>query len=292
MNFLLSGTGLKIITGPLQGSPMNLSELTHSFSFVDSLSVERTDAGRVDIKMPQVRYGKSDEYSVHQYGWGPFCKFSVDTSDYVGSEGVYIFTAGYEIKYVGETVDLHNRIQSGYGNISPKNCFEGGQQTNCRINHLIFETVRNGDRVSLWVEETRERNQRETELVEQYNPPWNSASDESPSVTTPHSTPQQSRSQSKNQNPPSSSVVATERTRNGKYAPLFDYLERSDANILHLSMDEIEDIIDATLSASAKKYDTYWRSSSQPHAKVWAELGWEATPNFDDVSVTFEMVDD
>ena len=271
---------------------MNLSELTHSFSFVDSLSVERTDAGRVDIKMPQRRYEKSDEYPVHQYGWGPFCKFSVDTSDYVGSEGVYIFTAGYEIKYVGETVDLHNRIQPGYGNISPKNCFEGGQQTNCRVNHLIFETVRNGDRVSLWVEETRERNQRETELVEQCNPPWNKASTTSPSVITHQSTSQQSKFPSKSHSSTSSSVVATERTRKGKYAPLYDYLERSDANTLHLSMDEIEDIIDATLPASAKKYDTYWRPSSQPHAKVWAELGWEATPNLKDMSVIFKKVDD
>lgn len=271
---------------------MNLSDLTHSFEFVDSISVKRNQAGVVDIKMPQSRYEKSDEYPVHRYGWGPFCEFSVDTSEYVGSEGVYIFAASYEIKYVGETVDIHNRIQPGYGNISPKNCFEGGQQTNCRINHLILETVRNGGQVSLWVEETQDRKQREIELIEQCDPPWNKASTQSPKVTTSRPSSQQSPSQSTDQSSSSSSVVATERTRNGKYAPLYDYLETSDRDRHHLTMDEIEEIIDAPLPASAKKYDTYWRPSSQPHAKVWAELGWDATPDFDEMTVAFEKVEE
>lgn len=281
-----------IITIPLQCSSVNLSDLTHSFEFVDSVSVERNEAGLVDIKMPQSRYEKSDEQLVHRYGWGPFCKFSVDTSTSVGSEGVYIFTAGYEIKYVGETVDIHNRIQPGYGTISPKNCFEGGQQTNCRINHLIMETVRNGGQVSLWVNETGDRKRREIELIEQCDPPWNKASTRSPSVTTPKPASQQSASQSIAQNPTSSSVVATERTRNGKYALLYDYLEGADSDTLHLTMDKIEAIIGAQLPDSANKYDAYWRPSSQPHAKVWVELGWDATPDFDDMSVTFEKVEE
>lgn len=271
---------------------MDLSNLTHSFEFVDSISVERNQVGRVDIKMPQRRYAKSDEYCVHRYGWGPFCRFSVDTSEYVESEGVYIFTSGYQIKYVGETVDVHNRIQPGYGNISPKNCFEGGQQTNCRINHLIFETIRNRGQVSLWVEETQDRKRRETELIEKCDPPWNKASTQSPGVTTHQPTPQNSTSKSAEQNPTSSSVVATERTRNGKYAPLYDYLESSDSVTLHLTMDEIEKIIDAPLPDSAKKYDAYWRPSSQPHAKVWAELGRDAIPDFEDMNVTFEKVEE
>ena len=273
-------------------SGMNISALTHSFQFVDSISVDRNESGSVDIKMPQRRYEKADEYHVHRYGWGPFCGFSVDTTDYVGVEGVYLFTAGYEIKYVGETVDIHNRIGSGYGNISPRNCFEGGQQTNCRINHLILETVRNGDQVALWVEKTENRKLRETELIEQCDPPWNKTSATSPSVTIQQPDSQSPKSQSTNQSDSSSSVVATEQTRNGKYAPLYDYLETIESDRFHLSMDEIEDIIEAPLPASAKQYPQYWRSSSQAHAKVWAELGWEANPDFDDMSVTFERVEE
>jgi hypothetical protein len=270
---------------------MNLSDLTHSFEFVDVISVKRNEKDLIEIKMPQSRYEKSDEYPVHRYGWGPFCEFSVDTSDYIESEGVYIFTAGYEIKYVGETVDIHNRIRPGYGNISPKNCFEGGQQTSCRINNLVFQTVRNGNQVALWIEETHNRKNREAELIEQCDPPWNKASARSPNIATHQPNPQNMTSQPANQNPPSSSVVATERTRKGKYAPLYDYLESADSDTLHLTMDKIEKIIDAPLPDSAKKYSQYWRSSSQAHAKVWAELGWDATPDFHDMSVTFEKVD-
>lgn len=184
----------KIFTILLLSYTMNISDLTDSFEFVDSMTVERNDAGLVDLKMPQRRYEKSDEYSVHQYGWGPFCRISVDTSEYTGSEGVYIFTSGYEIKYVGETVDLHNRLQSGYANISPKNCFEGGQQTNCRINNLILNAVRGRCQVSLWFEERHDRKRRETELIEQCDPPWNKASTESRDVTTHRSTSQKSTS--------------------------------------------------------------------------------------------------
>jgi hypothetical protein len=282
---------LKTITRPVQDFAMNLSDLTHSFEFVDSLSIERNEAGVVDLKMPQSRYEKADEYPIHQYGWGPFCKFSVDTSEYIGTEGVYIFTAGYEIKYVGETVNIHNRIQPGYGNIAPKNCFEGGQQTNCRINHLILETARSGRQVSLWAEETQNRKHRETELIEQCDPPWNKASSPSPRVTSQRQTRHHSTSHSTDRESTTSSVVATEKTRNGKYAPLYDYLESSDSDILHFTMDEIEDVIDAPLPDSAKKYDPYWRASSQGHAKVWAELGWKANPDFDNMSVTFERVE-
>ena len=42
----------------------------------------------------------------------------------------------------------------GYGNISPSNCFKGGQETNCRINALIYATVSRGERVHLWFHAT------------------------------------------------------------------------------------------------------------------------------------------
>ena len=32
------------------------------------------------------------------------------------------------------------RYNNGYGRISPRNCFQGGQSTNCRVNNLIFPT--------------------------------------------------------------------------------------------------------------------------------------------------------
>lgn len=269
---------------------MNLSELSDSFDLVHNISLDRNNAGLVDLKMPQSRYDKSDEYTVHEYGWGPFCEFSLETSEYANSEGVYVFTAGNDIMYVGETVDLHNRMQAGYGNISPKNCFEGGQQTNCRVNHLILETVRNRVQVSLWFEETQRRNHRETELIEECDPPWNKTSKRSASESNHQANPQKPPSQSTKEKTTGSSVVATEATRNGKYKPLYDYLEGSDSDTLDFTMDEIEVVIDGPVPHSGRTYPAYWNENSQAHAKVWGEMGWVATPDFEDMTVTFEKV--
>lgn len=152
---------------------MDISELAEEFEFVDSVTVERNKVGKIDLKMPQQRYNKSDETSIHQYGWGPFCKFHVDTSKYRETAGVYIFTANHQIMYVGEAGDIHNRIQAGYSNISPRNCFEGGQQTNCRINNAIFEVIRDRGQVALWAKEAVDRKQCEAELIGVCDPRWN-----------------------------------------------------------------------------------------------------------------------
>ena len=46
-----------------------------------------------------------------------------------------------DLRYVGECANLSARFNVGYGNISPKNCFSGGQETNCRLNNLLYEAV-------------------------------------------------------------------------------------------------------------------------------------------------------
>lgn len=67
-------------------------------------------------------------------------------------------------------------------------------------------------------------------------------------------------------------------------------LKNSDTDTIYITMDEIEEIIDAPLPNSAKEYDSHWKSSSQPHAKVWDELGGNATPGFNGISVTFVKI--
>ena len=44
----------------------------------------------------------------------------------------------------------------GYGNISPKNCFKGGQETNCRLNNLLCAALLASQRISLWFFQTRD----------------------------------------------------------------------------------------------------------------------------------------
>lgn len=70
------------------------------------------------------------------YGKGSFCKFKIDK--YLKEKGLYCFAIDDKIVYIGRCVNTFaQRINAGYGNISPRNCFKGGQPTNCRINSRI-----------------------------------------------------------------------------------------------------------------------------------------------------------
>jgi hypothetical protein len=88
-------------------------------------------------------------------------------------EGVYANLVNGEIRYIGECENLSSRYNTGYGTISPRNCYEGGQSTNCKINRLVLEAVENGDEVSLWFRRTDRRKAVESELIGRIRPPWN-----------------------------------------------------------------------------------------------------------------------
>jgi hypothetical protein len=61
----------------------------------------------------------------------------------------------------------------GYGIISPRNCFIGGQETNCRLNNLILLAARGGAKLSLWFLPTDEYKGVEHELRASEKPEWN-----------------------------------------------------------------------------------------------------------------------
>ena len=109
---------------------------------------------------------------LHKYGNGPFCKFSVDKTCSSRS-GVYLIVVNDEIKYVGECTDLYGRFSAGYGNISPRNCFEGGQQTNCRINSKILSYFKAKQKIKLYFLESLNRHKIEDLLIESLKPLWN-----------------------------------------------------------------------------------------------------------------------
>ena len=91
-------------------------------------------------------------HPLHAYGSGPFCKFKIPNRGYE-TFGVYaLIIDGDQAapRYVGKTENLAKRFNMGYGNISPKNCFRGGQQTNYRLNTLFYGQIAAGHRVDLW----------------------------------------------------------------------------------------------------------------------------------------------
>jgi hypothetical protein len=81
--------------------------------------------------------------------------------------------AGPDIRYVGECANLSARFNAGYGNISPKNCFKGGQETNCRLNNLIYASVSSGERLSLFFHETANYRDIEARIRAVLRAPWN-----------------------------------------------------------------------------------------------------------------------
>jgi hypothetical protein len=121
--------------------------------------------------MPQGRYRNGRNLRLNTYGAGPFCKFTIPQR--FQTSGVYILTVDDKVWYVGECANLSVRFNAGYGNISPKNCFKGGQETNCRLNNLVYTAAKAGERISLWLFQTVDYKSVEAALRSALKPAWN-----------------------------------------------------------------------------------------------------------------------
>ncbi len=141
------------------------------FKHICKIEVCRNDQGEILEHFPQSRYSKAATTQLHKYGSGPFVKFTIAKS--FNKSGVYIITVNNQKKYVGETKDLTKRYNSGYGNISPRNCFKGGQETNCRLNFNIYNEMKEGNQVDLWFFETFDFKTIENQLRAKNRLEWN-----------------------------------------------------------------------------------------------------------------------
>jgi hypothetical protein len=142
----------------------------HDFAHVCDIEPHRNADGTVRAFKPQGRYENTRGLKLHKYGSGEFCHFRIDAAHVAG---VYALTVGGEVLYVGECVDLSARFNAGYGNISPRNCFEGGRGTNCRVNASILAAVQAGGRVSLWLFRAADRRAVEAQLRASMELEWN-----------------------------------------------------------------------------------------------------------------------
>src|SRR5579871_3679680 len=124
----------------------------YKFEYVSDIEPARDIDGSVRPFMPQDRYKNARNLPLNKYGSGPFCKFTIARR--FQTSGVYALTVDDQIRYVGECANLSARFNAGYGNISPKNCFKGGQETNCRLNNSVYMAAQAGGRISLWFFQT------------------------------------------------------------------------------------------------------------------------------------------
>lgn len=143
----------------------------YEFRYICNIEPEREPNGHVRRFLPQSSYKGINENALHKYGIGPFCKFSIPQG--LDLPGVYALIDKDEIKYIGECKNLNSRFTHGYGNISPRNCYSGGQLTNCRINNLLFQHASAGFVISLWFLCTQDYKTIESELRASFLLSWN-----------------------------------------------------------------------------------------------------------------------
>ena len=127
-----------------------------------NVEVDKDGDGRIKVYSPQNRYENSKGLKLTEDGKGTFCSFKI--TDASTKAGTYVFTVKNVPYYVGKCVNLYKRVNSGYGVISPRNCYKGGQNTNCRINKNILEESRAGKTIKLYFykNDNREKVEKET----------------------------------------------------------------------------------------------------------------------------------
>lgn len=143
----------------------------HTFELVCAIHPQTDEVGKIREFMPQARYQNRKGYSLSLYGHGPYCKFSIPEN--MRDAGVYVLTVDGKPVYIGECINLSSRFNIGYGNISPRNCYEGGQLTNCRVNNSVYSIAKAGYQIELWFLRAPNSKSIEAKLIEALQPEWN-----------------------------------------------------------------------------------------------------------------------
>lgn len=99
-----------------------------------------------------------------------FCKFKPNLPKI---KGVYLWVSDEEIIYIGEGVNLRSRFNSGYGNISPRNCFKDGQSTNVKMNRIALSYLKNNCPIEIYIYETANHKELETLLLSRISTQYN-----------------------------------------------------------------------------------------------------------------------
>ncbi len=142
--------------------------LEYSFEFIGNIQ-PFIENGKIKDIHPQEKYCKKDLVQKNRYGDGAFCRFSI-SNKWLKISGVYALFSNDKLLYIGQCLDLTKRFNTGYGNISPRNCYIGGQSTNCRINKVIRSEILSGNDITLYFYAKQDFRTIEQELIQSYRP--------------------------------------------------------------------------------------------------------------------------
>lgn len=141
------------------------------FRRICQLKLQRDPGGLIRQFMPQSNYQNREDLPLNRYGQGPFCRFRIPADFQIA--GVYIISRNGTPLYIGECENFSNRFNAGYGQISPRNCFKGGQETNCRINALVLREIQAGSSLELYFHPCEDYKELEERLRREVRPEWN-----------------------------------------------------------------------------------------------------------------------
>ena len=149
-----------------------LNELNIRFEKFCTLTLLPDKAGSICIQ-PQRRYKNIKHYAYldNVDDDTVFCKFK---PNFPSVKGVYLWVANGEIIYIGESVNIKSRFNDGYGNISPRNCFVGGQSTNVKMNRVALLYYQDNQPIDIYYCITSEHKKFETLLLDKINTKYNS----------------------------------------------------------------------------------------------------------------------
>lgn len=141
----------------------------YEFHFVQRL-IPEFENGRIKEYTPQKAYVNRSNLPLGPNGTGTFCRFSIHTP---AVPGVYLWVVDGKIIYIGETVNLAQRFNAGYGSISPRNCYAHGQSTNCKMNKVVMEYYKRGEIIDLYFLQTEHYKQIELDLLHRIRTKYN-----------------------------------------------------------------------------------------------------------------------
>ena len=143
-------------------------------AYVGPIIIERYSSGLPFEYLLQNRYENGNRLRLNRHGKGPFCRFEIPKLP--DGHGVYAITVDDSLVYNGECQNFRERYgPRGYGVIHPRNCFDGGQPTNCKINARVVEATLRNSIPELWFapEVANTRKLVEKDLISRFQPQWN-----------------------------------------------------------------------------------------------------------------------
>lgn len=146
----------------------------YEFAFASTLDLRRQPDGTPVLEYPHLRFNNIRNLKPNKHGAGPFVTITL-TPQPPKEQGVYaVVVDETQVTYIGQAANtIRQRWQTGAAKISPRNCFQGGQSTNCHLNMLIHHSIIEGHRLELFVLLTPDFDLIETGLIAKLQPPWN-----------------------------------------------------------------------------------------------------------------------